>query len=185
MYCFMDRLSASYLGFCFWCPLQVLTGFNHGQVQSHRSKTWDFGNFVFTIFVTQIISMILFSMVATGFGEMNIVTSEKNYYQVSHLQKHNKIYSYVYYASNVLNNNKSWYLLSLGWLIVVQFFATLALMASYMGQCITVALLLRWPLDIILRFEVWFCGTALVLNACTCEASKSIAPWWIIPIWIQ
>jgi len=54
-----------------------------------------------------------------------------------------------------------------GWLIVVQFFATLALMASYSGQCITVALLLRWPLDIILRFEVWFCGTALVLNACT------------------
>ena len=55
----------------------------------------------------------------------------------------------------------------LGWLIVVQFFATLALMASYAGQCILVALLLRWPLDIILRFEVWFCGTALVLNACT------------------
>ena len=59
-----------------------------------------------------------------------------------------------------------------GWLIVVQFFATLALMASYSGQCITVALLLRWPLDIILRFEVWFCGTALVLNACTCKFTK-------------
>ena len=46
-------------------------------------------------------------------------------------------------------------------------------MASYAGQCILVALLLRWPLDIILRFEVWFCGTALVLNACTGKHSNS------------
>lgn len=54
-----------------------------------------------------------------------------------------------------------------GWLIVVQFFATLALMASYLGQIIIVTLLLRWPLEIILRFEFWFCGLALVLNCCT------------------
>ena len=54
-----------------------------------------------------------------------------------------------------------------GWLIVVQFFATLALMASYLGQIIIVTLLLRWPLEIILRFEFWFCGLALVLNGCT------------------
>lgn len=57
-----------------------------------------------------------------------------------------------------------------GWLMVVQFFITVALILSYIGQVVVVALLLRWPLEVILRFEWQFCGLALVCNACTGES---------------
>jgi hypothetical protein len=52
-----------------------------------------------------------------------------------------------------------------GWLMVVQLFVTLALIASYLGQIIAVALLLRYPLEVILRFEYHFCGLAFIFNA--------------------
>ena len=54
-----------------------------------------------------------------------------------------------------------------GWLMVVQLFVTLALMASYFGQFIIVCLLLRFPLEWILRFEWHFCALALVCKVAT------------------
>ena len=55
----------------------------------------------------------------------------------------------------------------LGWLMVVQLFVTLALIASIVGLGVIVALFLRYPLEIILRFEWHFCGFALVCNGLT------------------
>ena len=54
-----------------------------------------------------------------------------------------------------------------GWLMVVQLFATLAFIFSYVGQIVLVALLLRWPLEVILRFEYHFCGLAFACKAVT------------------
>merc|ERR1712111_92313 len=54
-----------------------------------------------------------------------------------------------------------------GWLMVVQLFVTLALMASHFGQFIIVCLLLRFPLEWILRFEWHFCALALVCKVAT------------------
>jgi hypothetical protein len=54
-----------------------------------------------------------------------------------------------------------------GWLMVVQLFVTLALIASIVGLGVIVALFLRYPLEIILRFEWHFCGFALVCNGLT------------------
>merc|ERR1712218_473048 len=54
-----------------------------------------------------------------------------------------------------------------GWLMVVQLFVTLALIASFLGQVIIVCLLLRAPLEWILRFEWYFCGVALVCKGVT------------------
>ena len=54
-----------------------------------------------------------------------------------------------------------------GWLMVVQFFVTVAFIASYLGQAVIVALLLRYPMEIILRFEWHFCGLAFVFKAFT------------------
>ena len=51
--------------------------------------------------------------------------------------------------------------------MVVQLFVTLALITSYVGQGVIVALLLRYPLEIILRFEWHFCGFALVCKGLT------------------
>ena len=51
--------------------------------------------------------------------------------------------------------------------MVVQFFITVAFMTSFFGQLVIVGLLLRWPLEIILRFEWHFCGLAFVMNSCT------------------
>ena len=51
--------------------------------------------------------------------------------------------------------------------MVVQLFVTLALITSYVGQGVIVALLLRYPLEIILRFEWHFCGFALVCQGLT------------------
>jgi hypothetical protein len=53
--------------------------------------------------------------------------------------------------------------------MVVQLFVTLALIASYLGQAVIVALLLRFPLEWILRFEWHFCGLALVCKGLTGE----------------
>ena len=54
-----------------------------------------------------------------------------------------------------------------GWLMVVQLFVTLALIASFLGQMVIVCLLLRAPLEWILRFEWYFCGVALVCKGVT------------------
>ena len=54
-----------------------------------------------------------------------------------------------------------------GWLIVVQLFVTLALITSFLGQLVIVCLLLRVPLEWILRFEWHFCGIALVCKGIT------------------
>jgi hypothetical protein len=51
--------------------------------------------------------------------------------------------------------------------MVVQLFVTLALIASMVGLGVIVALFLRYPLEIILRFEWHFCGFALVCNGLT------------------
>ena len=55
----------------------------------------------------------------------------------------------------------------LGWLMVVQLFVTLGFIFSFVGQLILVALLLRFPLEVILRFEYHFCGLAFLCNAVT------------------
>jgi len=49
----------------------------------------------------------------------------------------------------------------------VQLFATLALITSYVSQGIIVALILRCPLEVILRFEWHFAGLALVCQGLT------------------
>lgn len=54
-----------------------------------------------------------------------------------------------------------------GWLMVVQLFVTLGFIFSFVGQMILVALLLRFPLEVILRFEYHFCGLAFLCNAVT------------------
>jgi hypothetical protein len=54
-----------------------------------------------------------------------------------------------------------------GWLMVVQLFVTLALITTFVGMGVIVALFLRYPLEIILRFEWHFCGFALVCNGLT------------------
>lgn len=54
-----------------------------------------------------------------------------------------------------------------GWLMVVQLFVTLALISSFLGQAVIVCLLLRAPLEWILRFEWHFCGIALVCKGVT------------------
>lgn len=57
----------------------------------------------------------------------------------------------------------------LGWLMVVQLFVTLAFILSFACQLLFVALLLRYPLEVILRFEYHFCGVACILNGITCK----------------
>jgi len=54
-----------------------------------------------------------------------------------------------------------------GWLMVVQFLVTVAFMASYLGQVVIVALLLRYPMEIILKYEWQFVGLAFVFKALT------------------
>ena len=54
-----------------------------------------------------------------------------------------------------------------GWLMVIQLFVTLALITSFLGQLVIVCLLLRVPLEWILRFEWHFCGIALVCKGVT------------------
>jgi len=54
-----------------------------------------------------------------------------------------------------------------GWLMVVQFFATVAFITTYVGQVVIVALLLRYPLEIILKFEWQFVGLAFVFKSMT------------------
>ena len=61
-----------------------------------------------------------------------------------------------------------------GWLIVVQLFVTLALITSFLGQLVIVCLLLRVPLEWILRFEWHFCGIALVCKGIT---GKNVYIW--------
>ena len=51
--------------------------------------------------------------------------------------------------------------------MVVQLFVTLGFIFSFVGQLILVALLLRFPLEVILRFEYHFCGLAFLCNAVT------------------
>ena len=53
----------------------------------------------------------------------------------------------------------------LGWLMVVQLFVTLTIILSLTHQIVLVALLLRYPLEIILRFEHHFCNFACASNA--------------------
>ena len=60
----------------------------------------------------------------------------------------------------------------LGWLMVVQLFATLAIVFSFSGLIIIACLLLRYPLEIILRFEHHFCSVALICNALTGETAN-------------
>ena len=70
-----------------------------------------------------------------------------------------------------------------GWLMVVQLFVTLALMASYFGQFIIVCLLLRFPLEWILRFEWHFCALALVCKVATGNvSSKDLNRTIFVPI---
>jgi len=52
-----------------------------------------------------------------------------------------------------------------GWLMVVQLFVTISLILSFVGQMLTVCLLLRCPLEWILRFEYPFTGIVFILNA--------------------
>merc|ERR1712026_284808 len=52
-----------------------------------------------------------------------------------------------------------------GWLMVVQLFVSLALIVSFLGLFVLVALLLRCPLEWILRFEHPISMIALGLNA--------------------
>jgi len=54
-----------------------------------------------------------------------------------------------------------------GWLMVVQLFVTIALIFSFVGQMVQVALLLRFPLEVILRFEYHFCGLSFLCNTAT------------------
>jgi len=54
-----------------------------------------------------------------------------------------------------------------GWLMVVQFFVTVAFIASYVGQVVIVALLLRFPLEVILKYEWQFVGLAFVFKSLT------------------
>lgn len=54
-----------------------------------------------------------------------------------------------------------------GWLMVVQLFFTLGLISSFLGQIIIVGLILRFPLEIILRFEWQFCTFTTACNAFT------------------
>ena len=54
-----------------------------------------------------------------------------------------------------------------GWLMVVQLFVTLAFITSFIGQLVIVCLLLRVPLEWILRFEWHICGIALVCKGIT------------------
>lgn len=54
-----------------------------------------------------------------------------------------------------------------GWLMVVQLFVTLAFITSFLGQIIVVCLLLRTPLEWILRFEWHFCGIVLICKGIT------------------
>ena len=56
--------------------------------------------------------------------------------------------------------------------MVVQLFVTLALISSIVGLGVIVALFLRYPLEIILRFEWHFCGFALVCNGLTGEEQQ-------------
>ena len=56
--------------------------------------------------------------------------------------------------------------------MVVQFFITVALILSFAGQIILVLLLLRYPLEVILRFEYHFGGVACVLKGFTCKFLK-------------
>ena len=57
-----------------------------------------------------------------------------------------------------------------GWLMVVQLFATLALIGCFSGLAVAVVLLLRYPLEVALRFEHHFCsfvaGCYLVTGTC-------------------
>ena len=54
-----------------------------------------------------------------------------------------------------------------GWLMVVQLFATLSIVFSFSGQIMQVCLLLRAPLEVILRFEHHFCAFSLACNILT------------------
>ena len=54
-----------------------------------------------------------------------------------------------------------------GWLMVVQFFVTVAFISSYLGQIVIVGLLLRYPMERILKYEWQFVGLAFVFKSLT------------------
>jgi len=54
-----------------------------------------------------------------------------------------------------------------GWLMVVQFFVTVAFISSYLGQIVIVGLLLRYPMERILKYEWQFVGLAFVFKSIT------------------
>ncbi|XP_043283892.1 uncharacterized protein pck [Venturia canescens] len=54
-----------------------------------------------------------------------------------------------------------------GWLMVVQGFCTLSLLASYYAQVLLALVIVRWPLRFVLRFEWYFSAIACVCNAAT------------------
>merc|ERR1711953_1549783 len=54
-----------------------------------------------------------------------------------------------------------------GWLMVVQLFVSLTLILAILGLLVIVSLLLRCPLEWILRFEWHICGIALVCKGIT------------------
>ena len=56
-----------------------------------------------------------------------------------------------------------------GWLMVVQFFVTVAFISSYLGQIVIVGLLLRYPMERILKYEWQFVGLAFVFKSLTGE----------------
>ena len=54
-----------------------------------------------------------------------------------------------------------------GWLMVVQLFVTLAFITSFLGQLTLISLVLRIPLEWVLRFEWHFCGVAFLCQVVT------------------
>jgi len=52
-----------------------------------------------------------------------------------------------------------------GWLMAVQAFVTLALMASFLAQILTALSLTRWPLSLVLRYEWFLSGVAAFSTA--------------------
>ena len=51
--------------------------------------------------------------------------------------------------------------------MVVQFFVTVGFISSYLGQIVIVGLLLRYPMERILKYEWQFVGLAFVFKSLT------------------
>ncbi len=62
-----------------------------------------------------------------------------------------------------------------GWLMVVQLFVCVVLILAFIGMLVQVALLLRYPLEVILRFEYHFCGLAFLCHALSGEQNQVIS----------